>query len=46
MASIGIIGAGAAGLSAAWELVQRGHSPVIFESEDRVGGLAAGRAPG
>ena len=42
MASVGIIGAGAAGLSAAWELVQQGHTPVIFESEDRVGGLAAG----
>jgi protoporphyrinogen oxidase len=40
MASIAIIGAGAAGLAAAWELA--GHDVTIFEAEDRVGGLAAG----
>lgn len=39
---IGIIGAGVAGMSAAWDLVNAGHEVVIFESETRVGGLAAG----
>lgn len=42
MAKVGIIGAGAGGLAAAWELSLRGHQVVIFEAEDRVGGLAAG----
>jgi protoporphyrinogen oxidase len=40
---IGIIGAGVAGLSAAWELVQAGgHEIQIYEAGDRPGGLAAG----
>lgn len=42
MAHIGIVGAGAAGLSAAWELTQHGHQVTIFEAEGQVGGLAAG----
>lgn len=39
---VAIIGAGTAGLSAAWELLQRGHQAIIYEAEDRLGGLAAG----
>lgn len=46
MGRIAIIGAGAAGLSAAWQAQLDGHQVVIFEAGDRVGGLAAGfKAP-
>lgn len=38
----GIIGAGVAGLSAAWELNRAGHEVHVFEAGDRPGGLAAG----
>lgn len=40
--NIGIIGAGAAGLAAAWDFAHAGHQVTIFEAADRVGGLAAG----
>lgn len=40
--NIAIIGAGAAGMSAAWDLVRAGHDVTIYEGEDRVGGLASG----
>jgi protoporphyrinogen oxidase len=39
---IGIIGAGAAGMAAAWDLIRAGHQVMLFEAEDSVGGLAAG----
>ncbi len=39
---IGIIGAGAAGLAAAWDLARAGHEVHVYEAEDKVGGLAAG----
>jgi len=43
---IGIIGAGVAGLSAALELIQRGHEVTVFEARNQPGGLAAGfKAP-
>jgi protoporphyrinogen oxidase len=37
-----IIGAGAAGLSAAFDLVRAGHEVTVFEASDRAGGLAGG----
>lgn len=39
---IAIIGAGAAGLAAAWDLARAGHHVEIFEGAPEVGGLAAG----
>jgi protoporphyrinogen oxidase len=39
---IAIIGAGATGLAAAFDLTRAGHDVQIFEAGDRVGGLAAG----
>jgi protoporphyrinogen oxidase len=40
--SIAIIGAGGAGLAAAWDLARAGHGVEVFEAESTVGGLAAG----
>ena len=43
---IAIIGAGPAGLAAAYDLTRAGHAVVIFEAAPEVGGLAAGfKAP-
>lgn len=39
---IGIIGAGVAGMAAAWDLARAGHHVELFEAEGSVGGLAAG----
>ncbi len=39
---IAIIGAGYAGMSAAWDLVRDGHNVTIFEASDHPGGLASG----
>ena len=35
-----IIGAGPAGLTTAWELVKRGHRPIVLEKYHMVGGIA------
>ncbi len=42
MKRIAIIGAGAGGLAAAYDLARAGHTVTIFESDDHVGGLASG----
>ncbi|MCY3934517.1 MAG: FAD-dependent oxidoreductase [Chloroflexi bacterium] len=39
---IGILGAGVAGLAAAWELTRAGHQVECYEAAPQVGGLAAG----
>jgi protoporphyrinogen oxidase len=38
---IAVLGAGPMGLAVAYQLVQDGHHPVIFEADDRVGGMTA-----
>lgn len=38
---IAILGAGPMGLAVAYQLVRDGHHPVIFEADDRVGGMTA-----
>ncbi len=46
MKKIAIIGAGPAGLAAAYDLTRAGHRVIIFEGAPQVGGLAAGfKAP-
>ncbi len=37
--SVGIVGAGPAGLTAAWFLGRKGHRPVIYEAMPRSGGM-------
>jgi protoporphyrinogen oxidase len=39
---VGIIGAGVAGMAAAWDFARAGHDVTVFEGSDMVGGLAAG----
>jgi len=38
-----IIGAGSAGLTAAYELIKAGIKPIVLEKADKVGGIAAPR---
>ncbi|MBE1159186.1 NAD(P)/FAD-dependent oxidoreductase [Dyella acidiphila] len=38
---IAVLGAGPMGLAVAYELARSGHQPVVFEADDRVGGMTA-----
>ena len=38
---IAVLGAGPMGLAVAYELSRNGYSPVIFEADDRIGGMTA-----
>jgi protoporphyrinogen oxidase len=41
MNKIAVIGAGPMGLAVAYQLAQKGLNPIVFETDDRVGGMAA-----
>jgi oxygen-dependent protoporphyrinogen oxidase len=41
MASVGVVGAGAAGLAAAYQLMRLGHEVVAYEAANRAGGSVA-----
>lgn len=38
---IAVLGAGPMGLAVAYQLVRDGHHPIVFEADDRVGGMTA-----
>jgi protoporphyrinogen oxidase len=38
---IAVLGAGPMGLAVAYQLAKDGHAPVVFEADDRVGGMTA-----
>lgn len=38
---IAVLGAGPMGLAVAYQLARDGHTPVIFEADDRIGGMTA-----
>lgn len=38
---IAVLGAGPMGLAVAYQLVKDGHQPIIYEADDRVGGMTA-----
>ncbi len=38
---VAVLGAGPMGLAVAYELVRLGHIPVVYEADDRVGGMTA-----
>ncbi|MFO8112251.1 MAG: FAD-dependent oxidoreductase [Desulfosalsimonadaceae bacterium] len=42
---IAVIGGGAAGISAAWQLRLAGHAPVVFDMADRLGGKISALIP-
>jgi protoporphyrinogen oxidase len=39
---IAVLGAGPMGLAVAYQLAMDGHQPIVFEADDRVGGMTAG----
>jgi len=38
---IAVLGAGPMGLAVAYQLAKEGYAPVLFEADDRVGGMTA-----
>lgn len=36
-----VVGAGPMGLAVAYQMIKEGYEPIVFESDDRVGGMAA-----
>ncbi len=42
---VAVVGAGPAGLTAAWELVQLGYHATVFEAGDRAGGMLVAGVP-
>lgn len=38
---VAVLGAGPMGLAVAYQLILEGHQPIIFEADDRVGGMTA-----
>jgi protoporphyrinogen oxidase len=38
---IAVLGAGPMGLATAYQIIKNGHTPIIFEADDRVGGMTA-----
>lgn len=38
---IAVLGAGPMGLAVAYQLAKDGHTPIVFEADDRIGGMAA-----
>ncbi|MEX0739494.1 MAG: NAD(P)/FAD-dependent oxidoreductase [Pseudohongiella sp.] len=38
---VAVLGAGPMGLAVAWQLVQQGYKPIVFEADDRLGGMTA-----
>ena len=38
---VAVLGAGPMGLAAAYQLVQDGHQVVVYEADDRLGGMTA-----
>ena len=38
---IAVLGAGPMGLAVAYQLARDGHRPIVFEADDRVGGMTA-----
>jgi len=41
MKKIAVVGAGIMGLTAAYELLKKGHEVTVFEKDDRIGGMCA-----
>ena len=39
--SIAVLGAGPMGLAVAYELARSGYNPIVFEADDRIGGMTA-----
>ena len=39
---IAVLGAGPMGLAVAYQLAKDGHHPIVYEADDRIGGMTAG----